>query len=290
MAAILTVTGWGIFLPLLGVAVCIGMQLVRLVQEDMWNHAGVFAIGFWASLSGAACGAGMAWLPLVPAVLIALFTAAASAAVVWGEWRKRDDRTVVTVLRAAWRAARFAVRETLSRDTQHDSAAPAPAPPSGPRPVPDAAPPAGGSGPGPAPREVPPARMDPALDQSDPIPVLRGVTIPPDHAAAAARISGFEPDDDSEFGQFLRGEGSGFLGYSDAWRNFADTLGDAGIGLDPACVAAALEFAEVIGECAHDVTLIGRRYQAIYGATKEAVGDGLVLPFEARKFLTGEAL
>jgi hypothetical protein len=137
----------------------------------------------------------------------------------------------------------------------------------------------------PVPRAAPPPSA-PAEPPVAAVP-LNGAAVPPDHAALHARIAAFEPEDDTEHIGFIQGEAAAKLGEADAWRAYADTCLHV-VGMDPLAAQAAAELADVLADCAHDVQLVGRRYQAIYREVNDAVASGLILPHDARRFLTGE--
>jgi len=137
----------------------------------------------------------------------------------------------------------------------------------------------------------PPSSPPPAVipdDEPDPAEatVIASTAVPPDWAAVIARITGFEPEDDAAFAAFMRSEAAAYPALAEAWRAMADTLIHV-IGLDPAAVQGPLELADVLGDCAHDVSLALRRYFTVYAQVIEAVSGGVRLPHHARAWLTG---
>lgn len=157
-------------------------------------------------------------------------------------------------------------------------------------PVPPAAAPAPtASRPVPAPREVPSVRDDPALG-APPAPADvaaglagAGVPVPPAWAALCDSVATFEPDDDEALIAHVAGEAAGILTYADAVRARAETLLH-GTGLDPAYVAGHFEFADEFADLASAVALVDRRFAAIYGAVREWVAGGGILPHNARQW------
>ena len=138
-----------------------------------------------------------------------------------------------------------------------------------------------------APPSIPPADLpDDHVDLGE-VAAVTTTPIPPDRAAVISRTAGYEPEDDAAFLAFMQEHASAFLGLAEAFRSFADTCLN-GVGLDPTAVQGTVELADVVGDTAHDVTLARRRFLVTYAATLEAIGNGLVLPFRARDFLTGE--
>ena len=119
-----------------------------------------------------------------------------------------------------------------------------------------------------------------------PGPVLNGVVIPPDHAAVHARIATFEPENDDALLAFYRGEAYAAVGQAEAWQAHAEMLANA-LGLDPAFTHIAAQLAETMSEASHDFAIVGARLNQVYGQVQEAISDGLVLPYDARDWLTG---
>jgi hypothetical protein len=138
-----------------------------------------------------------------------------------------------------------------------------------------------------APPVIPPADIPDHLADPGEVAAVMGSPIPPDHAAAIGRIAGFEPEDDAAWLAFMQGEAAAFIGYAEAWRSQADVCLNS-VGMDPAAVQGTIELADVVGDNAHDVTLARRRFLVTYAATLEQIASGLVLPFRAREWLTGE--
>jgi hypothetical protein len=86
---------------------------------------------------------------------------------------------------------------------------------------------------------------------------------------------------------FLQCEAEARRQEADAWRAHADTLLTT-VGLDPAVATAVAELAEVIGDTAADFGMAVRRFVTIYDEVLKAVSEGLILPHNARDWLTGE--
>jgi hypothetical protein len=157
-------------------------------------------------------------------------------------------------------------------------------------PAPVAAPPAGRAVP--QPRDVPSVREDPVLGEP-PAPdgiaaglAASGVAVPPAWAALCDSVAGFEPDTDEDLLAHVAGEAAGILAYAEAVRARADALLH-GTGLDPAYVAGHHELADEIADLASAVSLVDRRFHAIYGAVREWVGGGGILPHKARQWFGG---
>jgi hypothetical protein len=144
----------------------------------------------------------------------------------------------------------------------------------------------------PAPREVPSLRDD---DMLGPPPAVAdvaaglmgaGVPVPAAWAALCESVAGFEPDTDEDLIAHVAGEAAGILTYADAVRVRAETLLH-GTGLDPAYVAGHYEFADEFADLASAVALVDKRFSAIYGAIREWVGDGGILPHNAKQWFSG---
>jgi hypothetical protein len=155
-------------------------------------------------------------------------------------------------------------------------AAPPPIPP-----IPPIPPPSVAARPPAAP--LPPEGMVPDL------PPLEGVAIPPDHAAVHARIAQFEPGTDADLILFWQSEAAARLAEARAWQEHAETL-VSGIGLDPVAAQAAAELGDVIADTAADFGMLVRRFVTVYEQVLTAVADGLILPHNAREWLTGEGI
>lgn len=115
--------------------------------------------------------------------------------------------------------------------------------------------------------------------------VLSGVAVPPAWAALEQYIAEFEPEDDEDLLNHIAGDAAGALAVAEAVRTRADTLLH-GTGLDPAYVAGHADFADEFAGLAQAVALLTRRFHVIYGAIKDAVANGLILPHNGR-WLTG---
>jgi hypothetical protein len=168
-------------------------------------------------------------------------------------------------------------------------AAQAPAGPARTPPPPPAPAPARGV---PAPRDVPSVRDDPALGTA-PAPadvagdlVLTGVVVPAAWAALCDAVASFEPESDEELLEHVAGEAAGILAFAEAVRARAETLLH-GTGLDPAYVAGHHELADEIADLASAVSLVDRRFHAIYGTLRQWVAGGGILPHNARQWLAG---
>lgn len=118
---------------------------------------------------------------------------------------------------------------------------------------------------------------------------MPGVAIPADHAAVHARIATYEPEDDAAWFAFVQSEAAAKVAEAEAWRAHADNL-LTGEGLDPGAVAAIPDLADLIAELSADFGMTLRRYLTVYGETKQAVAEGLILPYHAREWLTGEGI
>ena len=59
------------------------------------------------------------------------------------------------------------------------------------------------------------------------------------------------------------------------------------IGLDPSYGGAVLELADLVAQPSGDAALVDKRYHLIYGDTKQAVDNGLILPHNARQWFGG---
>jgi hypothetical protein len=133
---------------------------------------------------------------------------------------------------------------------------------------------------------IPPANIPDDVADPGEVAGVASSPISPDWAAVISRIAMYEPEDDAAFVGFMRSEAAAFPALADAWRSFADTCLSV-IGLDPAAVQGTVELADVLGDSAHDVVLALRRFLTVYGQILQAVGEGVVLPHNAREFLTG---
>jgi hypothetical protein len=136
-------------------------------------------------------------------------------------------------------------------------------------------------------RTVPLLREDPALGPApQPAEVAASAPVPPPWDELAGWIAGYVAEDDNAQSAFLHGCAAGLVRIADAFGALSETaIND--LGLDPAYGAALLEVAAAVAETAGDVALADQRYLAIYGALKQAIEDGLVLPHNARQFLGG---
>jgi hypothetical protein len=101
-------------------------------------------------------------------------------------------------------------------------------------------------------------------------------------------VTSFEPEDQAEHLAAFSGNAAGLVAYAEAWRAYADTQLHT-IGLDPGAVQATLDMADSIGDCAHDVVLAKRAYLVIYQEIIAAIENGLVLPHNARQWLSRDA-
>lgn len=144
----------------------------------------------------------------------------------------------------------------------------------------------------PPPRDVPQVREDPVLG-APPAPAdvaaglaAAGAAVPPAWAALCDAVASFEADTDEDLLAHVAGEAAGILTYSEAVRARADTLLH-GTGLDPAYVAGHYEFADEFADLASAVAMVDRRFHAIYGAVREWVAGGGILPHNARQWLGG---
>lgn len=144
-------------------------------------------------------------------------------------------------------------------------------------PPPAAAPPP----PAPAPPPLMPVPTEPGL------PPLDGAVIPLEWAALASRVAAFEPESDTEFIQFIQGEMAGMLAHAEGWQAQSETLLTV-VGLDPNATEAVTALGEVLADVAHDYGMVVRRFMAVYGQIQAAVADGVILPYNARTWLTGE--
>lgn len=225
---------------------------------------------------------------IYPVLLILLVAAAFGIHVVvrYTDARRPDD---VSAARWAWHIA----METAAMWACYARSVPAriralregpgsQPPPSGPASRPK--PPASAAN-GNRPAALPPA--PPAADTGGAvIPVLDGTLIPPDHAAVHSRIANQEFETDAELLNFYLREAAAFAGYAEVWGEHADMLLH-GVGLDPSFTQVAAELADEVSEIAHAFAVIMHRFDVVYGDVQQWVANGGVLPFDARRFLTG---
>ena len=301
MSFLFTAAGWLIALA------CTEVTVSHAVRAAVPRLRRGLPGGYWPSalLYGAASAVAFTFLGVLPAVLGVLLAVALFAADAWyllEPWVRavtRGQGHVVggrRILAAAVRQARGGpqclladLRALLRTLRRGDSAGD------------DEAPPATAPAPGwpgasravPAPREAPPSvRDDPALGVP-PAPAdvaaglaAAGAPVPLQWAALCDATASFEPDSDEALLEHAAGEAAGILAYAEARRSLADTLLH-GTGLDPAYVAGHHEFADEFAELAAAVALVDRRFHAIYGAIREWVAGGGILPNNAREWLGG---
>lgn len=137
------------------------------------------------------------------------------------------------------------------------------------------------------PRTVPLLREDTALGPPPaPEEAAAGAEVPVPFAELAGWIAGFVAEDDNAQLKFLHDCAAGLVTIAQAFGTLSETAINE-IGLDPSYGNALLEFGARIAECAGDAALVNRRYLAIYGALKQMIEDGLVMPYNARQFLGG---
>ena len=212
---------------------------------------------------------------------------AAIAAGEYGNWQGAlawltEMRPVVWLVNRLRRIAyRLGLAEDpLAADPDGYDTPPLAPPPEDRRPAPAAAPPDDDYGPDP-PRPG---------NGSGTVPILGGpIAAPDDWALLIGRVSGFEPEDDADLIEFFRGEAAGAVGLGEAWGAVADTCLSS-IGLDPVAVQGTVEMADVHTEVAHSIGYALHRFLLVYGELMEAVADGLVLPVNAREWITGQGL
>jgi hypothetical protein len=104
-----------------------------------------------------------------------------------------------------------------------------------------------------------------------------------------ARIAGHIPETDADLVVFMLAEAAAQRGYAESWHSFAENLLTE-VGLDPGAVQGTSELAEVILDLVNDVHGALQRFVTVYKEVLEAVGEGLILPHNAREWLSGEGL
>jgi hypothetical protein len=293
MGSLLTVAGWLAGLFLLGVTAS-GVYRAAIARRTDRLACAPTPLMYGCATAVAFTLLGV--LPALPGALMAVALAVALAALTGEGWvlaarRGRGRKTALRILRALARdhvgAGPRRAREDLRRllgklrrgpESVRTEAGPVPVPPV--RDVP------------PAPPDVPSVRDDPALG-APPAPgdvgaglMNASVPVPGAWAALTAEVASFEPADDEELMLHLAGEAAGVLTWAEAARARADNLLH-GTGLDPAYVAGHLELADEIADLAAAVAMVDRRFHVIYGAIREWVGAGGILPHRAREFFGG---
>lgn len=139
-----------------------------------------------------------------------------------------------------------------------------------------------------APPPVPVAPVSPAPPLA-PVPVPADgamVALSPAFAAAVAEIGGHEPEDDADLIGFMRHAAAFQAAQADAWRALLDRCLHE-VGLDPASVQGVAEYADVMGDTAHDATGMAAQFATVYAQVRDWLADGGVLPHDGR-WLTGE--
>jgi hypothetical protein len=138
-------------------------------------------------------------------------------------------------------------------------------------------------------RAIPPVMADPVLGPApEPAALATAAPVPAPHAALAAYIAGFVPEDDQALKMFMQSNAAGECAIADAWHAFADTC-LSGVGLDPAYVAGILEAGDSSADHASLLAQVHKRFGVVYAAIQEWISAGRQLPHKAREFLTGEA-
>lgn len=297
MSFLLTVTGWLAALALGEVAAsCAARAAVPRLRP---GQPAAFC-RMTALLHGGACAIALTLLGALPAVqgwLLACLLLASDAWLLGGPLVKAARRgkgavvgpRVLAALAAQAKAGPARLRDDfralLGLLGRHGEPEAPPVPAAAAAPAARAVPP---------PREVPSVREDPVLGET-PAPAdiaaglaSAGVPVPPAWAALCDATGTFEPDSDEDLLIHSAGEAAGILAYAEARRALADTLLH-GTGLDPAYVAGHHEFADEFAELAAAVALVDRRFHAIYGALREWVAGGGILPRNAREFFEGGA-
>ena len=110
---------------------------------------------------------------------------------------------------------------------------------------------------------------------------------PPDHAAIAARIAGFEPESDADLLRFMAGEIAGVAAQADALSSLVDTCLHS-VGLDPVAVNGMHEYASAMTEAATAMKNAHAKFLARYGEVIAAVQAGVIMPHKGRWF-SGES-
>jgi hypothetical protein len=300
-------------IALLGAVFCGWVTVSHLVRMKFQRRG--WALD-WAALTlplyGGACAACLTaagLIGMIPGIIIAVVLLGTTAVLLADSWLKirklqnggavKATGRILAALRSQAAGGLEYIREDAAdiagmfrREQEH---APEPVPAPVPVPAGDAPPRRVVQAPGDwdadprAGRNVPPVREDPHLgDPGQPEDiaeglVLTGVAVPLAWAALAESIGSFEPGDEDDLFEAVRGDAAGALAVADAIRARADTLLHA-TGLDPAYVAGHADFADEFAALAEAVALVDRRYHVIYGTLRDAVANGMVLPHRAREF------
>lgn len=121
----------------------------------------------------------------------------------------------------------------------------------------------------------------PAIPQVD----AAGSAAPADWAALIARITDFQPENDVELIDFMKGEGAGIVAYAEGLESARENCVND-IGLDPSSVAGITAYSEAASEASERMTAALERFRTVYGQVLELVGEGVVLPHNGR-WMTG---
>ncbi|MDH2424712.1 hypothetical protein [Sphaerisporangium sp. TRM90804] len=150
------------------------------------------------------------------------------------------------------------------------------------------------------PRERPRAIPDPDPAPQRPIPKFAGdpemstpafpdapplVAAPPDWAALIARVTDFEPENDTALMRWMASEAAGVVAYAEALEQ-ARANCVAVIGLDPSSVSGIGVYSEHMSEAADRVTGALARFKAVYREVLELASSGVVMPYRGR-WMTG---
>ncbi|MFI6510167.1 hypothetical protein ACIBCT_21390 [Streptosporangium sp. NPDC050855] len=115
--------------------------------------------------------------------------------------------------------------------------------------------------------------------------VTSSIAIPGDWAALIGRVAEFQPADDVELIDWMKGETAGVLGYADAADTVRETCVTV-VGLDPTSVTGITAYSEHAAEGAARMSEALRTFLTVYAEVQELVASGVVLPYNGR-FMTG---
>lgn len=108
---------------------------------------------------------------------------------------------------------------------------------------------------------------------------------PPDWAALIERVRDFQPENDVDLINFMKGEGTGIVAYAEALESARENCVND-VGLDPSSVAGITAYSEAASEASDRMTAALERFRTVYGQVLELVGEGVVLPHNGR-WMTG---